>query len=105
MLGLGHEEQNTLDYLFLKKRRWKLKARSSHLWALLSHGVKGAADCPPLGSVHAPSDKLVMNGVLHKYAGTRRAALARVEEHALVGLFNRNIHCEEKELSANQSRD
>ncbi|TNN87499.1 hypothetical protein EYF80_002216 [Liparis tanakae] len=58
-----------------------------HLRPLLGGGIKGAADYPPLGSLHTPPDKLVINGLLHKDAGACCAALACVEKHPLMGLF------------------
>lgn len=62
------------------------------LWTLLSSGIKGVADYPPLGSLHAPPDKLVVDGLLHEDARARCAALACVEKHALVGLLYSQIH-------------
>lgn len=64
----------------------------SNLRALFSSGIKGAADYPPLGSLHAPPDKLVIYGLLHVDTRACCAALARVEKHALVGLFYSQVH-------------
>lgn len=71
----------------------------SDLWTLFSCGIKGAADYPPLGSLHAPPDKLVIYGLLHVDPRTCCAALAGVEEHALVGLFHSHVHWDEGEFS------
>lgn len=70
----------------------RLLSRGPHLWALLSGGVEGAADYPPLGSLHAPANKLVIYGLLHEDARARCAALACVEKHTLVGLLYSQIH-------------
>lgn len=74
----------------------KLRLRAgmcrSNLWALFSSGIKGAADRPPLGSLHAPPNKLVIYGLLHVDARACCAALARVEKHALVGLLHSQVH-------------
>lgn len=64
----------------------------THLWTLLSRGIEGAADYPPLGSLHTSPDKLVIYGLLHVDARACCAALACVEKHALVGLFYSQIH-------------
>lgn len=64
----------------------------SNLWALFGGGIKGAADYPPLGSLHAPPNKLVVYGLLHVDTRACCAALARVEKHALVGLFYSQVH-------------
>lgn len=64
----------------------------SHLWTLLSSGIERAADYPPLGSLYTPPDELIVYGFLHEDAGACSAALACIEEHALVGLFNSQIH-------------
>lgn len=71
---------------------WGCPSVLSHLWTLLGGGVEGAAHYPPLGSLHTPPHKLVVYGLLHKDAGSRSAALAGVEEDALVGLFHGQIH-------------
>ncbi len=63
-----------------------------HLWTLLSSGIKGAANYPPLGSLHTPPNKLIIYGLLHIDARACRAALACVEKHALVCLFYSQIH-------------
>lgn len=64
----------------------------SNLWALFSSGIKGAADYPPLGALHAPPHKLVVYGLLHVDTRPCCAALARVEKHALVGLLYSQVH-------------
>lgn len=66
--------------------------RGSNLRALFGGGIKGAADYPPLGSLHAPPNELVIYGLLHVDTRACCAALARVEKHALVGLFHRQVH-------------
>lgn len=63
-----------------------------HLWTLLGGGVEGAANYPPLGSLHAPANKLVIYGLLHKDAGAGCAALACIEKHTLVCLLDSQIH-------------
>lgn len=74
-----------------KKKR--LQMCPPHLWALLGCGVEGTAHYPPLGSLHAPPNKLVIDGLLNKNARPCCAALACVEKHALVGLLHSQIHC------------
>ena len=64
----------------------------THLWTLLSSGIEGAADYPPLGSLHTPANKLLIYGLLHEDTRAGRAALACVEKHTLVGLFHSQIH-------------
>lgn len=71
-----------------------------HLWSLLSHGVKGAANYPPLCSLHAPPDELVIYGLLHIDAGACRATLPCVEKHTLVGFFYSQIHWGNGEICA-----
>lgn len=68
-----------------------------HLWTLLSGGIEGAANCPPLGSLHTPANKLVIYGLLHKDAGAGGAALACVKKHTLVCLLHSQIHWRSKE--------
>lgn len=79
--------------------RKELLLCQSDLWTLFGCGIKGAADYPPLGSLHAPPDKLVIYGLLHVDPRTCCAALAGVEEHTLVGLFHSHIHWDEGEFS------
>ena len=64
----------------------------AHLWSLLRRGIKWAADYPSLGSLHAPPNKLIIYGLLNVNARACCAALARIEKHALVGLFHSQIH-------------
>lgn len=71
-----------------------------HLWSLLSHGVKRAANYPPLCSLHAPPDELVIYGLLHIDARACRATLACVEKHTLVGFFYSQIHWGNGEICA-----
>lgn len=68
---------------------------SLYLRALLGGGVKWAPHDTPLGPLHAPPHKLLVDGLLHEDAGARRAALALVEEHALVRLLHGMVHCRE----------
>lgn len=84
-------------------KRKVIKQTRPYLWTLLRCGVEGTAHYPPLGSFHAPSDKLVIYGVLHINTRTCCTALACVEERALVGLFNRHIHCGKSGLLANKT--
>lgn len=78
--------------LLLKHQNSSVVVSDSHLWTLLGSGIKGAADYPPLGSLHTPPNKLIIHGFLHKDARACRATLACVEKHSLVGLFHSQIH-------------
>lgn len=63
-----------------------------HLWTLLRGWIKGAAHYPPLGSLHTPMNKLLIEGLLHVDTRACCTALACVEKHTLVGLFHGQIH-------------
>lgn len=90
--GDVEKDSKILERTLKKKTKKKLQTCLSNLRALFSSGIKGAADYPPLGSLHAPPNKLVVDGLLHVDTRACCAALARVEKHALVGLFYGQVH-------------
>lgn len=69
--------------------------RAGYLRPLLRPDVEGVSHGPLLGELHAASDKLGVDLLLHEHPGGRRAALALVEEHSLVGTLHRQVHWRE----------
>lgn len=63
-----------------------------HLWTLLRGGIEGASYCPPLGPLHTPAHKLLIDGLFYEDTRACSAALACIEEHSLVGLLHSQIH-------------
>lgn len=68
----------------------------SYLRTLLSGGVKGAPHNAPLGPFHTSFHELLIDGLFHKDSRPCSAALALVEEHALVSLLHSVVHYKRK---------
>lgn len=63
-----------------------------YLWSLLSCGVEWETYYPPFGPLHAPAHKLFVYRLFHVDTRASCAALSRVEEDSLVGLFHSQFH-------------
>lgn len=87
------ESHGTWGAAWLRPRRGA--PRAGYLRPLLRPDVEGVSHGPLLGELHAASDKLGVDLLLHEHPGGRRAALALVEEHSLVGTLHCQVHWRE----------
>lgn len=89
--GAARQQLGAFLLARVNQRKDLLELILVHLGSLLHAQVERISHGPLLGALNAPSDKLVIDGVLDKDPGSSAAALALIEEESEVGRLHRMI--------------